>query len=127
MRQFDWLRFSDHKALVEAENLLLWVKENPRHALSRLRVDLIAFIKACNQVEKPHQKPTFTNESKRLWSEEECRNMVSAALLYLAHSAGGRIDIDTDAMLDAVEKMGTIAMAMSDDDKILTITGAKNI
>ena len=126
MGKFDRLRFSDHKALIEAENLLLWVTVN-WHPESKLREQLLAFIAECNKTRKPATKPTFKNQTKRLWNEEECRNMLSAALLYLAHSAGGRLDIDTQAMLDAVENMGTVAMTMSDDDKILTITGMKKI
>lgn len=52
MRKFDPLRFSDHKALIEAEQLLEWVKEN-KHPASKLRLHLIAFITECDKVRKP--------------------------------------------------------------------------
>lgn len=70
----------------------------------------------------------FHNHSKRLWTEEECRNMLNAALLCLAHKNGGRLDIDTAEMLEACNEMGPggVVMVMSDDDKILTITSSKH-
>jgi hypothetical protein len=66
----------------------------------------------------------FTNHTKkRLWTEEECRNMLNAALLYLAEKNGGRIDIPTDEMLKVCGAIGSkgVAMSLSDDDKVLTI------
>jgi hypothetical protein len=69
--------------------------------------------------------PTFTNHAKkRLWTEEECRTMLNAALLYLAEKNGGRLDIPTDEMLKVCGAIGSkgVAMALSDDDKVLTIT-----
>jgi hypothetical protein len=72
--------------------------------------------------------PGFVNHSsKRLWTEEECRAMLNAALLYLAHKNGGRLDISTVELFKACEQMGTVAMALSDDDKVLTITGMGRI
>lgn len=56
MRKFDPLRFSDHRALIEAENLLLWVMVN-KHPTSELRRHLLAFIEACNKVKKPAKTP----------------------------------------------------------------------
>lgn len=73
------------------------------------------------------ETPTFTNSSKRLWSEDECRTMLNAALLYLAKQAGGRLVISTAEMLKACEEMGSVAMALSDDDSTLTITGMKTL
>jgi hypothetical protein len=66
-------------------------------------------------------KTTFTNKSKRIWSEEEARVMVNAALAKLIDDAGGLISISV-ADLFKVAPMGTLAMALSDDDKILTLT-----
>ncbi len=44
-------------------------------------------------------KSAFTNKSKRLWGEEECRVMINAALLKLIDDAGGVITISTDDLL----------------------------
>lgn len=64
---------------------------------------------------------TFTNLSKRSWSEEECRVMVNAALCKLIDDAGGTITISISDLF-RIAPMGTLAMAISDDDKILTLT-----
>lgn len=72
---------------------------------------------------KSELKTTFTNLSRRTWSEEECRIMVNAALLKLVDDAGGVITISmSDVFRVAENGKGTLAMAMSDDDKILTLT-----
>jgi len=67
---------------------------------------------------------SFTNlSSKRIWGEEECRLMVNAALAKLIDDAGGRIDIRTEDLMKAARVKGrTLGMAMSDDDKVLTLT-----
>jgi hypothetical protein len=68
---------------------------------------------------------TFRNLSKkRLWSEDECRVMINAALCKLIDDAGGVIHIAI-ADLFKVAPMGTLAMAVDDDDKILTLTRIK--
>lgn len=69
------------------------------------------------------KRSTFTNHSKRLWNEEECRAMLNAALLYLAMKAGGRIEIPTEELMAVCtsQKNPGVAMALSDDDKILMI------
>ena len=67
---------------------------------------------------------TFTNLSKRQWDEEECRVMINAALLKLVDDAGGVITISIHDLF-RVAPMGTLAMAVSDDDKILTLTRIK--
>lgn len=66
----------------------------------------------------------FTNKSKRQWSEEECRVMVNAALCKLIDDAGGLISISVSDLF-SVAPMGSLAMALSDDDKILTLTRIK--
>ena len=78
-------------------------------------------------MKKFSREKTFSNSSKRLWSEAECQTMVNAALLYLAHQAGGRLSFQTADIFTACEAMGAIAMALSDDDSTLTITGQKCI
>jgi hypothetical protein len=69
-------------------------------------------------------KTTFTNHSRRLWSEDECRIMVNAAIAKLLDDAGGLITIAVTDMFRCAEK-GTLAMSLSDDDKILTLTRVK--
>ena len=69
---------------------------------------------------------TCTNHSKRLWSEEECRVMINAALLKLIDDAGGVITISVADIFKIVPN-GTLAMALSDDDKILTLTRLKEM
>jgi len=70
---------------------------------------------------KPEIKTTFTNHSSRIWSEEEARVMVNAALAKLIDDAGGVITISVKDLF-RVAPMRTLAMALSDDDKILTLT-----
>lgn len=66
-------------------------------------------------------KTTFTNLSRRDWSEEECRVMVNAALCKLIEDAGGVITISVSELF-RIAPLGTLAMSLSDDDKILTLT-----
>lgn len=75
-------------------------------------------------VERGDIKTTFTNRSRRLWSEEECRVMVNASLAKLIDDAGGMITIAVADMFRCAQK-GTLAMSLSDDDKILTLTRVK--
>lgn len=68
----------------------------------------------------------FTNLSKRQWGEDECRIMINAALLKLIDDAGGVITISTEDLFRVANNgRGTLAMSMSDDDKILTLTRIK--
>jgi hypothetical protein len=66
-------------------------------------------------------KTTITNKSKRAWTEEEVRVMANAALCKFIDDAGGLVSISV-ADLFRVAPFGTLAMALSDDDKILTLT-----
>jgi hypothetical protein len=67
----------------------------------------------------------FTNLStKRTWSEGECHIMINAALCKLIDDVGGVITISVDDLL-RVAPMGTLALSMSDDDKVLTLTRLK--
>lgn len=50
--------------------------------------------------------------------------MVNAALCKLIDDAGGLISISVSDLF-AVAPMGALAMALSDDDKILTLTRIK--
>ena len=75
-------------------------------------------------VERGDLKTTFTNHSRRLWSEEECRIMVNASLAKLIDDAGGLITVAVSDMFLCAKK-GTLAMALSGDDKILTLTRVK--
>jgi hypothetical protein len=67
---------------------------------------------------------TFVNASSRQWSEEECRVMINAALLKLIDDAGGILRISVADLFKAAEK-GALAMAVSDDDKVLTLSRIK--
>ena len=68
---------------------------------------------------------TFRNLSKkRSWSEDECRVMINAALCKLIDDAGGVIHISISDLFK-IAPMGTLAMAVDDDDKILTLTRIK--
>jgi hypothetical protein len=70
---------------------------------------------------------SFKNLSKRrLWSEDECRIMINAALIKLIEDAGGVITISTEDLFKAADNgNGTLALSLSDDDKILTLTRLK--
>jgi hypothetical protein len=75
-------------------------------------------------VERGDLKTNFVNHSRRLWSEEECRIFVNAAVAKLIDDAGGLLTIAVSDMLRLAQK-GTLAMALSDDDKVLTLTRVK--
>ncbi len=75
-------------------------------------------------VERGDLKTTFVNYSRRLWSEEECRIMVNACLAKLIDDAGGFLTVAIADMFECAQK-GTLAMSLSDDDKVLTLTRVK--
>lgn len=75
-------------------------------------------------VERGDFKTSFTNYSRRLWSEEECRIMVNASLAKVIDDAGGILTIAVADMFRCAQK-GTLAISLSDDDKILTLTRVK--
>lgn len=75
-------------------------------------------------VERGDIKTSFTNHSRRMWSEEECRVMVNASLSKLIDDAGGLLTIAVADMFKCAQK-GTLAMSLSDDDKVLTLTRVK--
>jgi hypothetical protein len=75
-------------------------------------------------VERGDFQTSVTNYSRRLWSEQECQIMVNASLSKLIDDAGGLVTIAVSDMFRCAEK-GTLAMALSDDDKILTLTKVK--
>ncbi|MDE2102770.1 MAG: hypothetical protein KGL39_36335 [Patescibacteria group bacterium] len=60
----------------------------------------------------------------RMWSEEECRVMINASLCKLIDDAGGLMTIAVSDMFRVAQK-GTLAMSLSDDDKVLTLTRVK--
>lgn len=75
-------------------------------------------------VERGDLNTTFTNHSRRVWSEEECRIMINASVAKLIDDAGGMLTIAVSDMFRCAQK-GTLAMSLSDDDKILTLTRVK--
>lgn len=72
-------------------------------------------------VERGDLKTTFVNHSRRMWSEDECRIMVNAALAKFIDDAGGLTTITVSDMFRCAQK-GTLAMSLSDDDKVLTLS-----
>ena len=75
-------------------------------------------------VERGDFKTHFSNYSRRLWSEEECRIVINAAIAKLIDDAGGLLTIAVSDMFKCAQK-GTLAMSLSDDDKVLTLTRVK--
>lgn len=75
-------------------------------------------------VERGDFKASMTNHSRRLWSLEECQIMVNAALCKLIQDGGGIMHISVPDLF-AAAKAGTLALALSDDDKVLTVTQVK--
>ena len=55
-------------------------------------------------VERGDLRTTFTNHSRRLWSEEECRIMVNASLAKLIDDAGGLLTISVAECLTALKR-----------------------
>ena len=91
---------------------------------ARNLANLILSKSADAAVERGDFKAHLTNHSRRLWSVEECQIMVNAALVKLIDDAGGLLAIAVADMFRCAEK-GTLAMSLSDDDKILTLTRVK--
>ena len=74
----------------------------------------------------PTPPATYHNHStKRALSEEECRTLINASLLVLAWQRGGRLEVRTQDMYQAHSDLGVLALAISDDDSTVTITGMK--
>jgi len=76
---------------------------------------------------EPAPSTGFQNlaQRKSALTEDQCQTMVNGALLALAYQAGGRLDVRTMDIFEAHAALGTLALAISDDDSILTITGMK--
>jgi uncharacterized membrane protein YgcG len=62
---------------------------------------------------------------KSAWTEEECRTMANGALLAMVLREGGMLHVRTQEIFDAAAALGTLALALSDDDSLLTVTGMK--
>ena len=91
---------------------------------ARNLADLLMSKTADAAVERGDFKSTVTNYSRRMWSEEECHIMVNASLAKLIDDAGGMLTVDVVDMFRCAAK-GTLAMSLSDDDKVLTLTRVK--
>jgi hypothetical protein len=75
----------------------------------------------------PTPAATYHNHStKRALTMEECQTLINGALLVQAWQAGGKLDIRTQDIYQAHSDLGTLAIAISDDDAIVTITGMKS-
>jgi hypothetical protein len=89
------------------------------HHLYLAQVLLAELLKEQQQVDVK-----IENKSRRAWTEGEVHVMVNAALCKFVHDAGGVVTISTSDLF-ALAPMGTLAMSLSDDDKVLTLTRIK--
>lgn len=74
---------------------------------------------------EPAPPPSFKNRSKRALSMDECQTLINGALLVQAWQNGGRLDVRTADMYQAISDLGNLALAISDDDSIVHVTGMK--
>jgi predicted alpha/beta-hydrolase family hydrolase len=72
--------------------------------------------------------PSFQNRSRRhkQLTGEECQALINGSLLALASKDGGRLTIPVADIYAAAAALGTLAIAISDDDAVVTITGVKH-
>jgi hypothetical protein len=78
--------------------------------------------------DEPPRSPEFLNHSTRhrLMTDEECRGLINGAMLVLIdRSPGARIRILTKQIFSAAARLGTLTLALSDDDSQLVITAMK--
>lgn len=106
--------------------LVLITREFRKHGF---RPGLAEKLRALGKVldNEPAPSEGFKNLAKRksAWTEEQCRVMANGALLALALREGGVLHIRTQEIFDAAAALGTLALALSDDDSVLTVTGMK--
>jgi uncharacterized membrane protein YgcG len=77
---------------------------------------------------EPVPSPGFQNLANRksALTEQECQTMINGSLLALAHAQRDRrLVIPTQAIFEAHAALGTLAIAISDDDSHVTITGMR--
>ena len=106
--------------------MLLMVQEWKKHGWGK---GLAARFKALSMVlaDEPAPSPGFKNLASRrsAMTEDQCQAMINGTLLALAHQAGGQIIVRTQDIFEAHAALGTLAIAISDDDSHVTITGMK--
>lgn len=107
--------------------LILITREFRKHGF---RPGLAEKLRAIGKVldDEPPPSEGFKNLASRksALTEEQCRILANGALLTLAMQAGGVLHIRTQDIFDAAAALGgTLALAISDDDSMLTITGMK--
>lgn len=106
--------------------MLLMVEEWKKHGWG---TGLAARFRALSMVlsNEPAPSRAFKNLStkKRALTEEECRTLVNGSLLALAQQAGGTLHVRTSDIFQAHADLGTLAIAIADDDSHITITGMK--
>lgn len=90
---------------------------------------LAARFKAMSMVLDDERVPSkgFQNLAtlKSALTEDQCQVMINGTLLALAHQAGGQLTVSTQAIFEAHAVLGTLAIAISDDDSHVTIAGMK--
>lgn len=106
--------------------VLLMVQEWKKHGWGK---GLAARFKALSMVlsDEPPPSPGFQNLASRksALTEDQCQAMINGTLLALAYQAGGRITVRTQDIFEAHAALGTLAIAIADDDSHVTITGMK--
>lgn len=116
----------DIARLIGLRNELVWlVAEWKRHGYGP---GMATRFKALDKVlrDEPEPPERFSNFSKkRALTVDECQMLINGSLLALAWKAGGRVDVRTADIYEAHAALGTIALAISDDDSYITITGMK--
>jgi hypothetical protein len=106
--------------------MLLMVKEWKKHGWGK---GLAERFKALSMVllDEPAPSPGFQNLASRksALTAEQCQSMVNGTLLALAYQSGGRLTVRTQDIFEAHAALGTLAIAIADDDSHVTITGMK--
>lgn len=106
--------------------VLLMVDEFKKHGWGR---GLAARFRALSMVLRNEPAPSreFKNLStkKRAMTEDECQTLINGSLLALAYQAGGSLHVRVSDIYQAHADLGTLAIAIADDDSHITITGMK--
>lgn len=123
----DQLTAEEAGRLIHLRNeVLLMVEEWRKHGWGK---GLASRFKALSMVlaDEPAPSQGFQNLASRrsMLTEEQCQAMVNGSLLALAHQSGGRLTVRTQDIFEAHAALGTLAIAISDDDSHVTITGIK--
>ena len=106
--------------------ILLMVQEWKKHGWGK---GLAARFKALSMVllDEPEPSAGYKNLSTRksALTADQCQTMLNGALLALAYRSGGVLHVPTQDIFEAHAALGTLAIAIADDDSHVTITGMK--